>query len=215
MIDAPAHAAVVEPFGPTGQWLLAVCKAAAVAGALVFTALVGMSIVSITGRKLWSAPVPGDVELLQMCSAFAAASFFAYCHLNRGDVKVDFFTERLPPAAVHTLDAIGSLLVGLFGALIAWRTGAGAMMVGSGGRDLDDPGPAAVGRAGADGAGLRAAGAGGPVHVRLASAPGLARGAGMSAKGEGPRLRGSTSASGAFDRRPAMSLNRQLPEVEP
>lgn len=133
MVEAPAHAAVVEPFGPTGQWLLAVCKAAAVAGALVFTALVGMSIVSITGRKLWSAPVPGDVELLQMCSAFAAASFFAYCHLNRGDVKVDFFTERLPPAAVHTLDAIGSLLVGLFGALIAWRTGAGAMMVGAAG----------------------------------------------------------------------------------
>ena len=29
-------------------------------------------------------------------SAFAAASFFAYCHLNGGDVKVDFFTERLP-----------------------------------------------------------------------------------------------------------------------
>jgi len=121
------------PFGPFGRWLLAMCKIAAIAGALVFTALVIMSIVSITGRKLWSAPVPGDVELLQLCSAFAAASFFAYCHLNRGDVKVDFFTERLPMRAIHALDAAGSLLVGLFGALIAWRTGAGAVMVGAAG----------------------------------------------------------------------------------
>jgi TRAP-type C4-dicarboxylate transport system permease small subunit len=116
-------------FGPTGRILFAVCKTAAVIGTLVFTALVVMSIVSITGRKLWSAPVPGDVELLQLCSAFAAASFFAYCHLNRGDVKVDFFTDGLSMRAVHSLDAIGSLLVGLFGALIAWRTAAGASML--------------------------------------------------------------------------------------
>jgi TRAP-type C4-dicarboxylate transport system permease small subunit len=127
--DEPPDALLTERFGPGGRMLLAVCKTAAVAGALVFTMLVAMSIVSITGRKLWSAPVPGDVELLQMCSAFAAANFFAYCHLNRGDVKVDFFTDHLPLRAVHSLDAIGSLLIGLFGALIAWRTGAGASML--------------------------------------------------------------------------------------
>jgi TRAP-type C4-dicarboxylate transport system permease small subunit len=129
------HAAPVPtlPFGPLGRQLMLACKVAAVAGTLVFTALVGMSIVSITGRKLWSAPVPGDVELLQICSAFAAATFFAYCHLNRGDVKVDFFTDRLPARGVHALDAVGSLLVGLFGALLAWRTGAGALMVGQAG----------------------------------------------------------------------------------
>lgn len=134
---APAHPnpldAAPEPFGPMGRRLMLLCQAAAVAGALVFVALVVMSIVSITGRKLWSAPVPGDVELLQMCAAFASATFFAYCHLNRGDVKVDFFTDRLPARAVHALDAIGSLLVGLFGALIAWRTGAAASMLAEAG----------------------------------------------------------------------------------
>lgn len=123
------HDTAQEPFGPVGRGLMRLCQVAAVAGAMVFTALVVMSIVSITGRKLWSAPVPGDVELLQICAAFASATFFAYCHLNRGDVKVDFFTDRLPARAVHALDAVGSLLVGLFGALIAWRTGAGALML--------------------------------------------------------------------------------------
>ena len=116
-------------FGPFGQRLLAVCKFVAILGGLVFVGLVIMSIVSIVGRKVASAPMPGDVELLQLCAAFGAASFFAYCHLVGGDVKVDFFTQNLRPSVVHALDAFGSLLVGLFGALIAWRSFAGAMTV--------------------------------------------------------------------------------------
>ena len=110
-----------------GRGLEAACKGAAIAGALVFVGLVAMSIVSISGRKLASAPVPGDVEMLQLCAAFASSSFFAWCHLNHGDVKVDFFTERLAARHVHALDALGSLLVAAFGALLAWRTGAGAL----------------------------------------------------------------------------------------
>jgi TRAP-type C4-dicarboxylate transport system permease small subunit len=120
---------VPPSFGPAGRLLLLVSKAAAIAGGLVFTALVVMSIVSIVGRKLWSTPVPGDVELLQVCSAFAAAAFFAYCHLIGGDVKVDFFTHNMKPSRVHLLDAVGSLLVGAFGWLIAWRALAGALAV--------------------------------------------------------------------------------------
>ena len=121
--------AVTASFGPAGHALLRLAKLAAIAGGLVFVALVAMSIVSIVGRKIASAPVPGDVELLQVCSAFASAAFFAYCHLNAGDVKVDFFTHNMAPSKVHLMDAIGSLLVGLFGALIAWRAGAGALSV--------------------------------------------------------------------------------------
>jgi TRAP-type mannitol/chloroaromatic compound transport system permease small subunit len=85
--------------------------------------------VSIDGRKLFALPVPGDVEMLQMCAAFASSAFFAYCHLVGGDVKVDFFTHNLAPRKVALLDAFGSLLVGLFGTLIAWRTAAGALAV--------------------------------------------------------------------------------------
>jgi len=39
------------------------------------------------------------------------------------------------------------------------------------------------------------------------------KGAPMSAKGEGPRLRGSTSASAACDRRLNPQLHDKLPEV--
>lgn len=116
-------------FGPVGYRLLALSMALALAGGLVFVVLVAMSIVSIVGRKLAAAPVPGDVELLQMCAAFACASFFAYCHLIGGDVKVDFFTARASAATVRVLDAAGSLLFALVGAALAWRTWDGAMAV--------------------------------------------------------------------------------------
>jgi len=122
-----APAADGRTFGSGGRLLLAVSKNLAIAGGLVFVGLVAMSIVSIVGRKLFAWVVPGDVELLQMCAAFAASSFFAYCHLINGDVKVDFFTHNLAPRKIASLDAFGSLLVGLFGALIAWRTAAGAL----------------------------------------------------------------------------------------
>ena len=62
--------------------LLVTSKYLAIAGGLVFVALVTMSIASITGRKLFLLPVPGDVEVLQMCAAFASSCFFAYCHLS-------------------------------------------------------------------------------------------------------------------------------------
>ena len=85
-----------------------------------------MELVSIVGRKLFAWTVPGDVEILQMCAAFASATFFAYCHMVNGDVKVDFFTHNLAPVKVALLDAAGSLLVGTFGAVLTWRTAAGA-----------------------------------------------------------------------------------------
>ena len=150
--------------------MLTATKYLAIAGGLVFVALVVMSIVSITGRKLFSWPVPGDVEILQMCAAFASSCFFAYCHLVNGDVKVDFFTHNLAPRKVATLDAFGSLLVGLFGALIAWRTTAGALGAEGGGRNVGDPRLAGVDRAGADGARLRAARRRRLLHVHPAPA---------------------------------------------
>lgn len=126
---APGEAPSDHPmaFGASGRALLTVSKVLAIAGGLLFVGLVGMSIVSIVGRKLLSAPIPGDVELLQMIAAAASASFFAYCHLNHGDVKVDFFTASAPAWVNHALDAFGSLLLGLVGAVLTWRVYVGAL----------------------------------------------------------------------------------------
>ena len=76
MLDVQLESGTIvgQSFGPFGRRLLAVAKYLAIAGGLVFVVLVAMSIVSITGRKLFSWTVPGDVELLQMCAAFAASN---------------------------------------------------------------------------------------------------------------------------------------------
>lgn len=125
----PTPFALRDSFGPGGQRLLAVARLLAIVGGLVFVGLVIMSVISIVGRKTLGLVVPGDVEVLQMLAACASASFFPYCHLIHGDVKVDFFTHNLPQKTLWIMDAIGSLLIGLFGALIAWRTWEGAMTV--------------------------------------------------------------------------------------
>lgn len=125
----PTPFALKDSFGPGGRLLLAVARLMAIVGGLVFVGLVIMSVVSIVGRKTVGFVVTGDVEVLQMLAACAAASFFAYCHLIHGDVKVDFFTHNLPKKTLWIMDSIGSLLVGLFGALMAWRSWAGAMTV--------------------------------------------------------------------------------------
>lgn len=130
---SPPHQPGMAEAGPFGRMLLATAKWFALIGGLIFSSLVAMSIISIVGRKLFSAPVPGDVEMLQMFAAFASASFFAYCHLMRGEVKVDFFTAHLSGPARGFLDAAGSLLVGLVAALLAWRTGVGAISLREGG----------------------------------------------------------------------------------
>jgi TRAP-type C4-dicarboxylate transport system permease small subunit len=123
----PGAEPVELPLGPWGRMVMLASQLLAVTGGLVFVGLVVMSIVSITGRKLIATPVPGDVEVLQMLAASASASFFAFCHLKRGDVKVDFFTAKASPRTLHVLDGIGSLLMAGFGALLTWRAGAGAM----------------------------------------------------------------------------------------
>lgn len=122
-------AALRSKYGPIGRALLVLARALALVGGATFLAVVAMQVATIIGRKLFAWTVPGDLELLQMSAAFASASFFAWCHMAGGDVKVDFFTDHWPTRRVALLDAFGALLMGMFGLLVAWRTGVGAASV--------------------------------------------------------------------------------------
>ena len=120
-----AHDASNEPArGPWGRRLLWITKAFAVGGGIGFIVLVLMSLVSIIGRKLASAPIPGDIEIMQMGGAVAAAAMLPFCEMERHHLRVDFFTTKLPASARHRLDAISHLLLALVAAVVAWRTGA-------------------------------------------------------------------------------------------
>lgn len=95
----------------------------AMAGGFVFCALIAMSIVSIVGRKLFSAPVQGDVELMQMGAAIGAAAFLPLCELHDHHIKVDALTTWMSNRARASLDTLAHVLLTLAAAAITWRTG--------------------------------------------------------------------------------------------
>ncbi len=117
-----------EPaLGPWGRRLHWITKAFAIIGGFGFIALVLMSLISIIGRKIASAPITGDIEIMQMGSAVAAAAMLPFCEMERHHLRVDFFTTKLSSPARHRLDALSHLLLALVAALVAWRTTVGAL----------------------------------------------------------------------------------------
>jgi len=115
------------PRGPVGQSLFLLTKFFAIAGGLMFLSLVIMSLVSIIGRKLAAAPVPGDIEMMQMGTAVGSAAMLAYCEMVRHHLRVDFFTAHLSPINKNRLDGLSHLLVAMVGSLMAWRTTVAAL----------------------------------------------------------------------------------------
>jgi len=102
----------------------------AVAGCTAACLVAVLTVVSIVGRTLWSWPIPGDVELTQFGIALCIALCLPWCQLQRGNIIVDFFTQRSGPRTKRGLDAFGSLLLAVMVGLLAWRSAAGALAVG-------------------------------------------------------------------------------------
>jgi TRAP-type C4-dicarboxylate transport system permease small subunit len=108
--------------GPVGRVIAKLVTFWSLAGAAVFFAMVAMSIASIVGRKLFNAPIQGDVELLQMGAAIASSSFFALCEFEDHHIKVDALTTWMSPCGRARLDLLAHTLLGVVAALLAWRT---------------------------------------------------------------------------------------------
>jgi TRAP-type C4-dicarboxylate transport system permease small subunit len=93
----------------------------AIAGGLILLALMAMSLVSIVGRKLFSLPVRGDMELVEMGAAIAIASFLPLCELRGLHIKADAFTLALSETKKTILDMLGHLLCCFAALVLAWR----------------------------------------------------------------------------------------------
>jgi TRAP-type C4-dicarboxylate transport system permease small subunit len=109
------------PSDPFGRALHRLCVALAVFGGFLACAMAVLVAVSVTGRYLFSAPVPGDYDLVGIISGCAVFAFLPYCQLRRGNVVVDFFTTGVPARGKALLDAIGSLLYLLIAVIFTWR----------------------------------------------------------------------------------------------
>lgn len=112
--------------GPIGRALQRLCAGLAVAGGLVLVASIAVTTLSVAGRALLGAPIPGDFELVEIGCAVAVFAFLPYCQITRGNVAVDFFTARLALARRALLDLAGNLIFTAIAGLLTWRAFVGA-----------------------------------------------------------------------------------------
>ena len=59
---------------------------------------------------MFSSPILGDFELVEIACAVAIGSFLPLCHLKNGNVIVDFITAKLSKNKINLLDSISSLI---------------------------------------------------------------------------------------------------------
>ena len=68
-------------------------KALAIFGGVLCCIMAAIVTVSVTGRYLFAAPIPGDYDIVAILCGCAVFAFLPYCQMMRGNVVVDFFTD--------------------------------------------------------------------------------------------------------------------------
>lgn len=124
MAELNPTATVARSLFPPGpmRWLESLTTGWSLFGGLLFCLIVAMSIISIVGRKLLGAPIQGDMELLMMGSAVAAATFLPVCEMYDHHIKVDALTTWMSERGRATLDTVAHALLTLMAVLITWRS---------------------------------------------------------------------------------------------
>ncbi|HET9341169.1 MAG TPA: TRAP transporter small permease subunit [Casimicrobiaceae bacterium] len=113
--------------GPRRGWLLAAAEGFAYLGGAIFVVIAILSVGSIVSRALWSRPLQGDYELVQLGGAVFVSLCLPITQMRTANIIVDFFTVRSAPAKRAWLDAAGALLLALVMTLLAWRLSAGTL----------------------------------------------------------------------------------------
>ena len=110
------------------------CRVAAISGGLLVAALAIITVVSILGRWVasapvlsdmtmleWVGPITGDYELVEMGTAIAVFLFLPYCHLRGGHVTVDLLVMHAPPMIQRLLAVVAETLFLVVAGLMTWR----------------------------------------------------------------------------------------------
>ena len=112
---------ISRPADLVGRLLLKVTLGFAFFGGFSLLILVAINFISILGRFLFSSPLVGDFELIEVGCAVAVSSFLPLCLLKKGNVTVDIFTARLGPKSLRILDGLGHLIFLIVAVVFAWR----------------------------------------------------------------------------------------------
>ena len=110
-----------EPAALVGRLLNKICRAFAIGSGVTLILMSLMSLTSIVGRSLFSKPILGDYELVQMMSAVAVTMALPFCQMIRGHIIVDFFTVNAPKKFNRACDVVASMLLAIAAFTFSWR----------------------------------------------------------------------------------------------
>jgi len=110
-----------------GAGLDRLSRGTALAGGVLLIGVMAMTVISVFGRYLLNAPIPGDYEITELACGVAVFAFFPYCHTRNGNIVVEFFTEKLRPRHKAALEAVHNCAFTLVAGLITWRLFVGGM----------------------------------------------------------------------------------------
>jgi len=116
----------IRPKSSFGRILNLASRCFAIFGGFVLLTAALISIFSIFGRVVFSLPILGDFELVEIACAVAIGSFLPLCHLKNGNVIVDFITAKLSRKKLNILDAFSSLIFGFVALFFSSRMILGA-----------------------------------------------------------------------------------------
>jgi TRAP-type C4-dicarboxylate transport system permease small subunit len=83
--------------------------------------------VSYLGGESEGDSVDRVFETVSLATGAAVGLFMPLCQLRRGNIVVDVFTAKAPPAFNAALDRLGALLLAVCCALLSWRAALGGL----------------------------------------------------------------------------------------
>jgi TRAP-type C4-dicarboxylate transport system permease small subunit len=109
------------------SFLEKLAKLCAVLAGVLLVGITLLTCISVIGRDTIGKAIVGDFELVGVAAGAAIALFMPWCQIKRGNIIVDFFTSHASLTTQEKLDRSGALLVGLFMAVMTWRTSLGGL----------------------------------------------------------------------------------------
>lgn len=97
----------------------------AFAGGGLLLVAIALTLISVTGRYIFSQPLPGDYEIVEITCAIAIFLFFPYTHATNSNITAEFFTSGLSVLSKRALDLIHDVVFALVAALLTWRLSTG------------------------------------------------------------------------------------------
>jgi TRAP-type C4-dicarboxylate transport system permease small subunit len=97
----------------------------ALLGGVLLLGVVLVTAWSLFRDIVWSQPVTGENEIVQVGIAVAVFSFLPYCQLTGANISADIFTARLGARVIALLTLLGAAVALVFACILVWRTWAG------------------------------------------------------------------------------------------